>query len=71
VRILRSIFRLTKKSVSRERLRGGAVDLGTALQAERSRVRFPIHGLNPSDRSMAVGSTPPLTEMSTRDTSWG
>ena len=30
---------------------------------------FPSH--NPSDRTMALGSTQPLTEMSTRSTSWG
>jgi len=27
--------------------------------------------INPSDRTMALGSTQPLTEMSTRGTSWG
>jgi hypothetical protein len=27
--------------------------------------------INPSDRTMALGSTPPLTEMSTRSISWG
>jgi hypothetical protein len=27
--------------------------------------------MNPSDRSMALGSTQPLTEMSTRSISWG
>jgi hypothetical protein len=27
--------------------------------------------INPSDRSMALGSTQPLTEMSTRNISWG
>jgi hypothetical protein len=26
---------------------------------------------NPSDRTMALGSTQPLTEMSTRNISWG
>jgi len=26
---------------------------------------------NPSDRTMALGSTHPLTEMSTRSISWG
>ena len=26
---------------------------------------------NPSDRTMALGSTPPLTQMSTRNISWG
>ena len=27
--------------------------------------------INPSDRTMALGSTQPLTEMSTRSVSWG
>jgi hypothetical protein len=27
--------------------------------------------INPSDRTMALGSTEPLTEMSTRSISWG
>ena len=47
---------------------GGAVGLGTALQAGRSRVRFPmvllfffyLHNI-------ALGSTQPITEMSTRN----
>jgi hypothetical protein len=30
-----------------------------------------FHRYNPSDRAMALGSTQPLTEMSTRDISWG
>ena len=30
-----------------------------------------FHRHNPSDRTMALGSTQPLTEMSTRDISWG
>jgi hypothetical protein len=30
-----------------------------------------FHWHNPSDRSMALGSTQPLTEMSTRSISWG
>ena len=30
-----------------------------------------IHRHNPSDRTMALGSTQPLTEMSTRSISWG
>ena len=43
---------------------------------ERSRVRFPtvsleiFHWHNPSDRTMTLGSTHPLTEMSTRNISW-
>ena len=59
------------------RARGGAVGWGTVLQAGRSRVRFPVvsinifHWHNPSVRTMALGSTQPLTEMSTRNISWG
>jgi len=30
-----------------------------------------FHWYNPSDRTMALGSTQPLTEMSTRNISWG
>jgi hypothetical protein len=30
-----------------------------------------FHWHNPSDRTTALGSTPPLTEMSTRSISWG
>jgi hypothetical protein len=42
------------------------------LQAGRSPVRFPeevdfLNLPNPSSRSMALGSTQPLTEMSTRN----
>ena len=33
-------------------------------------IRF-FHWHNPSDRTMALGSTQPLTEMSTRSISWG
>ena len=56
--------------------RGGAVGGGTALQAGRSRVRFPMMPLefftfNSSGRTMALGLTQPLTEMSTRDITWG
>jgi hypothetical protein len=56
---------------------GGARDSvfgwGTILQAGRSRVRFPMRSLNffnwpnPSSRTMALGSTQPLTEMSTKN----
>jgi hypothetical protein len=48
------------------------VSSGTLLQAERSWVRLPMRAFaffnlpNPSSRSMALGSTQPLTEMSTR-----
>jgi len=46
------------------------------VQAGRSRVRFPMVSLeffndNTSGRTMALGSTQPLTEMSTRNISWG
>ena len=49
-----------------------AVAWGTALQAGRSRVRFQMvmvifHWHNPSGRTMALGLTLPLTEMSTRN----
>jgi hypothetical protein len=50
---------------------------GTALQAWRLRVRFPIGSLvfftdfYPSGRTTALGSTQPLTEMSTTGISWG
>jgi hypothetical protein len=30
-----------------------------------------FHSHNPSDRTMALGLTQPLTEMSTRSISWG
>jgi hypothetical protein len=49
------------------------VGWGTMLQAGRSRVRFPMRSLdffnwpNPSSRTMALGLTQPLTEMSTRN----
>jgi hypothetical protein len=52
---------------------GGAVGFGIALQAGRSRVRFPIVLLelfidhNPSGRNVALGSTLSLIEMSTRN----
>ena len=55
---------------------GGAVGWGTALQAGRSRVRFPMMSLeffylhNPSGRTMALGLTQTLTEMSTSSISW-
>jgi hypothetical protein len=49
---------------------------GTELQTGRSRDRFPMvsgifHWQNPTGRTMALGSTQPLTEMSTRNISWG
>jgi hypothetical protein len=56
---------------------GGAVGWSTALQVARLRVRFPMlsleffHWHKLSGRTMALGSTQPLTEMSTRNISWG
>ena len=53
--------------------RCGAGGWGTALHTEGSRVRFPpcvLHWHNPSGRTMTMRSTPPLTEMCTRDITW-
>jgi hypothetical protein len=52
--------------------RGGAVSLGTALKAGRSRVRFLMVSLEFFIYIIfpALGSTQPLTEMSTRNISW-
>jgi hypothetical protein len=52
------------------------VDWGTLLQAGRLRVRAPrrwtfLNLPNPSSRSMTLGSTQHLTEMSTRNLPWG
>jgi hypothetical protein len=49
---------------------------GTALQTGRSRGRFRLVSWkffsdNPAGRTLALGSTQPLTEMSTRCISWG
>ena len=48
---------------------------GTAVAqccaTNRNGVSGIFHWHNPSDRTMALGSTQPLTEMSTRRTSWG
>jgi hypothetical protein len=54
----------------------GAVGWGTALQTGRLQVRFPMVSLefftdNPSGRTVALGCTQRLTEMSTRNISWG
>ena len=56
------------------RIRGDRVGWGTAPQVGRSWVRFPMgffHWLNPVGRIVALGSTQPLTEMSTRYIYWG
>jgi hypothetical protein len=56
--------------------RGGAVGLGTTLQARKVAGSIPdgiigiFHLRNPSGRTMALGLTQPLTEMSTRNISW-
>ena len=54
--------------------RGGAVGRGTALQVAGS-IPDGVTGIfrsqNPSGRTMALGLTQPLTEMSTRNISWG
>jgi hypothetical protein len=49
---------------------------GSVLQIGRSLVRFQMVSLdfsvdNSSDRTMTLGSTQPLTEMSTMNISWG
>jgi hypothetical protein len=51
--------------------------VGTKLQARKSQVRFPMRSLdffflrNSSIRTMALGPTQPLTEMSIRNISGG
>jgi hypothetical protein len=55
---------------------GGAVGWGTALQPGRSRGRFPTISLeffldNPYGRTVALGLSRTLTEMSTRNIFWG
>jgi hypothetical protein len=52
--------------------RSSVVGSGTMLQADRSPVRVPdetdfFNLPNPSSRIMVLGSTQPLTEMSTRN----
>jgi hypothetical protein len=53
--------------------RGGAVDWGTLLQAGRSQVHLPMMSLDffilIIVLTVALGSTQPLTEMSTRNQS--
>jgi hypothetical protein len=51
---------------------GSVVGWGTMLQAGRSRDQIPdevdfLNWPNPSRRTMALGSTQPVTEMSTRN----
>jgi hypothetical protein len=53
--------------------RGSVVGSGTMLQTERSRVQVTMRSMdfliwaNPSNRTMALESIQPLTEMSTRN----
>jgi hypothetical protein len=69
--------RLTVSTLHGE-VRGVAVGWGTALQAARSWFRSPLGSLEffidiirPAAVCMALGSTQPLTEMSTRSISFG
>jgi hypothetical protein len=55
-----------KKTTRYVLLKSGTVGWGTALQGGRSRVRFPKVSLD-----YGLGSTQSLTEMSTRNISWG
>jgi hypothetical protein len=66
-------FSFSDSSPKKSGARGSVVGWGTTLQAGRSWVRIPMRSLdffnwpNPSSRTMALGSTQPLTEMSTRN----
>jgi hypothetical protein len=58
--------------------RGSVVGRGTMLQAGRSRDRSPVRSfnfsidlINPSSRTMTLGSAQPLREMSFLESSWG
>jgi hypothetical protein len=72
--VLPTVFKF-KKLKKRPRftraVHGSVVGWGTMLQAGRSRDRIPMRSLNffnwPSSPTMALGSTQPLTEMSTRN----
>ena len=67
--LAKNIQKILQRIKINEGLRGGAVGWGTALQAGRSRVRFPMVSLeffywhNHSSRTMALGLTHPLTEI--------
>jgi hypothetical protein len=54
-------------------VQGSIIGWGTMLQAGRSPVQVPdkVDFFNPSNRTVALGSTQPLTEMSTRNLSGG
>jgi hypothetical protein len=63
--------------VSAKTVSGSVVGWGTTPQAGTQQVRFPMRSLhffnlpNPYSRTMALGLTQPLTEMSTRKCFWG
>jgi hypothetical protein len=65
------------KIINKYGARGGAVGWGTTLLTGTSRGRFPMVSLelipwhNRFGRTMALELTQPLTEMSTRNISWG
>ena len=61
---------IVKGYTSETRVRGGAVRWGTAHSILDAVIGI-FHWHNPSDRTMALGLTQPLTEMSTRNISWG
>jgi hypothetical protein len=69
--ILFSLRLLIRFVLKLEGARGSVVGWWTMLQAGRSRDRVPTRSLeflpNPSSRTMALGSTRPLKEMSTRN----
>ena len=65
------ILTLSLHITSYEGVRGGAVGEGTALISQEVAGSIPVgvigifHRRNPSGRTMTLGSTHPLTEMST------
>jgi hypothetical protein len=75
LKLLYILNRLTSEFVIYCRLfeaRSSIVGWGTMLQAGRSQVQVPMRWIffnwpNPSSHTMALGSTQPLTEMSTRN----
>ena len=67
-----TVYSLFNDAISDSGTRGRAVRWGIALQTRRSRVRFNgiFYWHNPFGRTVALRSTQPLTEMSTRSISW-